>query len=144
MKTSIAITLLLAAATTTTAHAETWKCLYSGRWVTTKTGNTDKMDWLLEWRRDGDHWQVTGDYKDKYGHAWFDGTCDDRTCEFVQDYKSGKLKGKQYYFTGDYADKQINRTTTKNAFKGTWGYSADDRTNGGEWESIATCRKTAE
>jgi hypothetical protein len=142
MKTLIALTLTAAiGATAGTAHAEKWRCLYKGDWVTTKTGNTAKMDWLLDWTLKGDHWEVIGDYNDKYGHAWFDGTCDDDSCDFVQSYKSGKLKGKKYFFTGGYHDEAIDETHTRNTFRGTWGYTAGDRTDGGEWRSIATCEK---
>ncbi|MCX5741146.1 MAG: hypothetical protein NT062_01465 [Proteobacteria bacterium] len=132
----------LIAGTTAPAHADTWKCLYKGKWVTTKTKNSDAMDWLLKWDSiPGGKWRVIGDYKDKYGHAWFDGECDARTCNFTQDYKEGKLVGKKYYFTGTYTDKPIDASTTENTFQGTWGYKPDDRTNGGTWASVATCHQ---
>lgn len=60
---------------------------------------------------------MLGDYNDKYGHAWFDG------------------------FTGTYTDKHLDPNTTENSFTGTWGYKHDDRTNGGTWDSTATCTK---
>jgi hypothetical protein len=132
----------LAMATAAPVHAETWTCLYKGKWVTTKTKNSDTMDWLLKWESAaGGTWKVLGDYNDKYGHAWFDGTCSSGSCDFTQDYKQGKLAGKKYYFTGTYSDAQIDDNTTTNTFAGTWGYKPDNRTNGGTWTSVATCKK---
>jgi len=139
MKTLLA--LILVSVLATPAHAESWRCQYKGRWITTRTRNTDKMDWVLVWEKAGAKWKVVGDYSDKYGRASFDGECDDTKCDFEQSYKTGKLAGKKYYFTGSYTDRALSATSTENTFKGTWGYAKSNRLNGGIWDSIATCKQ---
>ncbi len=136
--------LLLAAAATvlavaTPAHAESWTCVYKGRWITTKTQNTDEMNWVLRWDKAKTGWNLTGLYADKYGKASFTGACANKSCDMTQTYSSGSLKGKRYFYTGTYQDKALSATSTENTFHGTWGTKSDNRTNGGVWESVATC-----
>jgi hypothetical protein len=139
MKTLLALTIIAAMAGS--AHAEKWRCLYKGTWTEDSTGGTSKMDWLLDWTAKGDHWELVGDLNDRLGHSWFDGTCDDSFCTLVQTYKSGKAKGKKYYFSGSYQDEQLDEGHTRNRFHGTWGYSKASNTDGGKWDAIATCEK---
>lgn len=140
---TVVVSSLALAAAAEPAHAEVWQCLYKGKWVTTKTKNSDTMDWLLQWESQKDGmWKVIGDYNDKYGHAWFDGLCDEHKhiCAFEQWYKEGKLAGKKYYFAGKYHDKMLAKDKTENTFVGTWGYSPEHPDDGGTWESTAICK----
>lgn len=137
---SLALTALTASVAPALA-AESWTCKYKGAWVTTASGNSDNFNWTVYWVQSEEGWHILGNFRDKYGFSWLDGNCADNSCDFIQTYKEGKLKGKSYYWTGDYTDKTQSAGVTHNYFEGTWGYSADNYEDGGNWKAQAICIK---
>jgi hypothetical protein len=122
------------------AAAETWDCAYTGKWNT--TGSSDKGDfsWNLQWTSASSGWTVVGNYSDKYGNSYLDGTCTSKSCTLSQLYKSGSLNGKRYGWTGTYTDRAEGAGRTVNTFVGTWGNGASN-TGGGAWTATAICVK---
>ena len=135
MKPTWLLSAVLVTAVTASAHADSKACHFQGSWLTTKTKNTDKIDWSVTWDGTaGAGWRISGAFDDRYGHALLDGACDAASCTFAESYKSGKLAGKQYYFTG---------AISGGAVTGTWGYKADSRADGGTWQAQLGCPASA-
>ncbi len=122
---------------------ETWDCSYKGTWTDKGDKEGSAFTWVMKWKNTDekkDLWSVEGKYKDEDGEANIKGTCTGESCIFEQLYTSGKWKNETYYFIGKYNDKE-SKTGVESSFKGTWGNSADNRTDGGGWEAKALCKE---
>jgi hypothetical protein len=134
--TVVLLGLLLGAGT---AHAEQWKCTYTGQWSTRGSSDAGTFAWALKWVSGPAGWKVLGDYTDKYGYSYLDGLCANKVCQLNQHYKSGRLAGKWYYWQGTYTDRFEGPNRTINTFVGTWGYTPANRAAGGPWSATAIC-----
>ena len=68
------------------------------------------------------------------------GTCTATSCEFLVTQVAARN-----YYTGTYRESKANTDTfQQHVFKGTWGWSADNRTNGGTWDGVASCTRIDE
>lgn len=123
------------------AQAEMWTCEYDGSWTTFNSSDKGKFNWSVVWQgKAGGGWTITGDYADRYGQSVLNGDCDDRACSLVQEYQSGQLKGKRYFWKGNYTDQSVGGAQTVNRFGGTWGSAPSARD--GAWQALATCTRT--
>jgi hypothetical protein len=119
---------------------EVWACAYRGEWNT--NGSTDKGDfaWAVSWTLAGSNWNVVGDYNDRYGASYLDGSCTGNHCELTQTYNSGSLNGNVYKWVGDYTEK-VEDGKLINTFTGTWSTVKGGGSNTGNWTATATCTK---
>ncbi|KOR30698.1 hypothetical protein TI04_04525 [Achromatium sp. WMS2] len=131
---------LLLIATVMPLHAETWDCEYNGHWTSYYDDNSGDFTWKVIWEaKDTMGWSIGGEYTDRYGQSMLDGNCLNHECMLFQEYHSGELQGKRYYWAGTYTDKKLDAVNTENTFTGTWGASVDAMD--GQWQATGTCHK---
>ncbi len=136
---SIFLAVCLGVAAMSPAFAERWLCEYDGQWSTFNSNEKGKFNWSVEWQGTRNGWEVTGDYEDRFGKSTLDGKCDDSSCRFGQTYRSGELKGKRYFWKGDYTD-DLKGNTSTNRIQGTWGTNSAAN-DGGNWRAVALCKQ---
>lgn len=130
--------LLLSAGLVLPAQAEIWLCDYDGHWSTLNSNDKGVFSWNVVWESNArGGWDINGAYTDEYGKSLLSGSCNDRYCKLNQVYHSGELKGKEYFWKGNYSDQANGNNKTINRFEGTWGTtpSAGD----GLWRAVASC-----
>lgn len=120
------------------AQAERWLCDYDGQWSTLNSSDKGRFTWSVVWESNAKGgWDINGAYTDEYGKSLLSGNCNNRYCTMTQLYHSGELKGKEYFWKGNYSDQARGDGETINRFEGTWGSSSS--ANEGLWRAVANC-----
>jgi len=119
---------------------ETWNCDFKGMYK-----DADKKDvpfnWKVTWVGKDKSWTINGTSTEEGASSKTTGTCDDKNCKIDEVYTSGPENGKKYYWTGAYTDSETKSEDVYiTAFKGTYGDSDSNRTNGGDWSASANCK----